>query len=203
MSDSDAGAWHGQTVRLTAAEAISSGIRCSRPTYATRAVARDSFLAEAFHLPPGRLALLASLATLTLLEVSCGGAPWTAMGGLLIEIDADRALAPWDGVYFELKRDHDLRAAGHEPAWRLEISKGVEMRFMQVGRPDVVTPVPPATTDQVTGFQVFHATTEANDLRVVIAPTLCTDVMSGKSFETTVTATLNEQDHPGCGEPLK
>ena len=30
------------------------------------------------------------------------------MGALLIEIDADRARAPWDGVFFELTRDHDL-----------------------------------------------------------------------------------------------
>lgn len=203
MTDADAAAWHGQTVRLTAAEAMSPGTHCDQPTYATRTVARDSLLAGEFHLPPGRLTPLVSLERLVLLEVSCHGAPWAAMGGQLIHIDADQALAPWDGVFFELERDHDFRAAGQEPFWRLEITKGKEMRFLRVGEPDVVTPVPRPTTDRVTGTRVFHATTEATDLRVVIEPTPCTDVMSGKPFETTVTVTLNQQVYHGCGGSWK
>lgn len=203
MTDADAAAWHGQTVRLTTAEAISPGTHCDQPTYATRTVARDSLLAGEFDLPPGSLTPLASLERLILLEVSCDGAPWAAMGGRLIQIDADLALAPWDGVFFELERNHDFRAAGQEPFWRLEIAKGKEIRFMHVGKPDVVTPVPRHTTDRVTGARVFHATTEATDLRVVIEPTPCTDVMSGKLFETTVTVTLNKQTYLGCGGPLK
>ncbi len=203
MIDDDAAVWHGQTVRLTATEAISPDNHCDQPTYATQTQARDRFLAQEFHLPPGRLAPLASVEQLTLLEVSCAGAPWTAMGGLLIEIDPDRALAPWDGVFFELERDRDFLAAGQEPFWRLEIEKGKAIRFMQVGKPDVVTPVPISTTDRVTHARVFHAITEANDLRVVIEPTPCTDVMSGNLFETTVTVSLNNQTYHGCGGPLK
>jgi hypothetical protein len=199
MSDTDAAAWDGQTVRLTAAEAISPGTRCDQPAYATRMVARDNLLAEGFHLSPTSLAPLASLKRLALLEVSCHGAPWAAMGGQLIQIDADHLLAPWDGVFFKLQRDHDFRALGQEPFWRLDIAKGKEIRFVQLGKPDVVTPVPRPTTDRVTGAQVFHATTEATDLRVVIEPTPCTDVMSGKRFETTVTVTLNKQTYLGCG----
>jgi hypothetical protein len=37
-------------------------------------------------------------------EIACGDAPWTPFGSLLIAIDADRALTPWDGVFYELKR---------------------------------------------------------------------------------------------------
>lgn len=203
MSDADAATWHGQTVRLTAAQAISPGNHCDEPRYGTRAVSRDSFLAEAFHLPPGSLTSLATLERLTLLDVSCNDAHWTAMGGLLIEIDANRALAPWDGVFFELERDRDFRAAGQEPFWRLEIAKGKDIRFVQAGKLDVVTPVPRPTTDRVTGARVLHATTEANDLRVVIESAQCTDIMSGKPFETTVTVTLNKQAYHGCGGPLK
>lgn len=74
---------------------------------------------------------------------------------------------------------------------------------MQPGKPDVVTPAPRDTTDPVTGARVFHATTEATDLRVVIEPTPCTDVMSGKLFETTVAVTLNKHIYHGCGGSLK
>ncbi len=203
MTDADAAAWHGQTLRLTAAEAISPGARCDQPAYATRTVARDSLLAGEFRLPPGSLAPLAAFERLILLEVSCDGAPWAAMGGRLIQIDADRALAPWNGVFFEIERDHDFRAAGQEPFWHLEIAKGKEIRFMQVGQSDVVTPVPGHTTDRLTGTRVFQTTTEASDLRVVIKPTPCTDVMSGKLFETTVTVTLDKQTYAGCGGTLK
>lgn len=115
MTDADAAAWHGQAVRLTAAEAISPGTHCDQPTYATRTVARDSLLGG-FHLPPTSLAPLASLEHLVLLEVSCHGAPWAAMGGQLIKIDADHVLAPWDGVFFELERDHDFRPQDRSPS---------------------------------------------------------------------------------------
>lgn len=125
------------------------------------------------------------------------------MGGRLIEIDADRALAPWDGVFFELERDRDFRAAGQEPFWRLEIAKGKDIRFVQVGKPDVVTPAPAPETAPESGGRVYHAITEEHDLRVVTEPTPCTDVMSGKPFETTVTVTLNKQTYHGCGGPLK
>jgi uncharacterized membrane protein len=202
MSDSEATAWHGRAVRLTAAQAISPGNHCDQPTYTTSTVAKDRFLATDFNLPPESLTPLASLERLTLLEVSCSGAPWAAMGGRLIEVDASHALAPWDGVFFEVERDRDFRAAGQEPFWRLEIAKGKEIRFMQIGKPDVVTPVPGPMIDRVTGARVFHATTEANDLRVVIEATPCADVMSGKQFETTVTVTLNGRTYRGCGEAL-
>jgi hypothetical protein len=54
-----------------------------------------------------------------------------------------------------------------------------------------------------TGRQIYHAMTEANDPRVTIDATPCTDVMSGKSFEATVTVTLNGQTYHGSGEALR
>lgn len=202
MSDAEATAWHGHTLRLTATLAISGGNHCDEPTYSTRTVEKDGFLGSGHNLPPGSLTPLDSLPRLTLLEVSCGGNPWAAMGGRLIWIDADRALAPWDGVFFELARDRDFRAAGQEPFWRLEIRKGKEIRFTSVGKADAVTPTPRPETDAATGIRVYHAVTEANDLRVVIEPAPCTDVMSGKAFEATVTVTLNGQGYHGCGGAL-
>lgn len=202
MNDADATARNGQTVRLTAAQAISPDAHCDQPTYATRTVARDSFLAGEFHLPPGSLAPLTHLERLTLLEVSCGGAPWAAMGARLIQIDSAHVLSQWDGVFFELERAHDFRAAGQEPFWRLVIARGKEIRFTQVEKPEVVTSVPESTTDPATGARVYHAITGANDLRVLIEPTPCTDAMSGRPFEATVIVTLNGQVFHGCGGDL-
>lgn len=198
MTNAEANTWHGNTLRLTTTEAIFGDRRCDKPTYNTRTV-ESSFLATEYKLPPGSLKPLVSQERLTLFEVSCGGTPWMAMGVRLIAIDANHALAPWDGVFFELQRDRDFHAAGQEPFWRLEIAKGKEIRFTRVGSADVVTPVPKSTTDPQTGARIYHAITEANDLRVAIAPTACTDVMSGKSFEATVTITLNGQTYSGCG----
>lgn len=73
---------------------------------------------------------------------------------------------------------------------------------MQVSKTDVVTPAPRPETDPETGARVYHAITEASDLRVVIEQAPCTDVMSGKPFEATVTVTLNGQTHHGCGGAL-
>jgi hypothetical protein len=104
MSDAEAARRHGRTVRLDVTQAVSEDNHCDRPTYTTRRVARASLLGGEFHVPPGRLPALEALDTLTVLEVRCGGAPWTAMGGRLIGIDSARAYAPWDGVFFELAR---------------------------------------------------------------------------------------------------
>jgi len=198
MSDAEARAWHGRTLRLTAAEAISADTHCDAPNFVARPAPRDRFLGAEYHLPPGALPALASVDPISVLDVSCEGSAWAAMGGRLIGIDADRALAPWDGVFFELVRDHDVRALGQEPFWNLEIRKGKEIQFVyDLGERQVLTPMPiPRTEGKAT---VYHAVTEANDLRVVIDPTPCTDVMSGKPFEATVTVTLNGQTYHGCG----
>lgn len=65
---------------------------------------------------------------------------------------------------------------------------------------EAVTPAPTPKTDPETGARVYHAVADANDLRVAIERTPCTDVMSGKPFATTVTVTLNGQTYGGCGE---
>lgn len=93
----------------------------------------------------------------------------------------------------------DFRASGTEPFWGLEIKPGQEIRFTRVGERDVVTPIPAPATDATTAATTYHAVTEANDLRVVIEPTRCTDSMNGHSFAATVTVILNGQAYHGCG----
>ena len=102
MNDDEARARYGETLRLTENAAISSGQDCREPRYATRSVPPEQYLASEFKLPPGSLRPLKGRGQIQLMEISCGGAPWSALGAKLLEIDSDRALAPWDGVFFEL-----------------------------------------------------------------------------------------------------
>ncbi len=208
LTEAEATAWHGRTLRLEEREAISPGNRCEAPAYATRSAPTDSLLGIGFNLAPGSLAPLATTDVVTLLVVSCNGTWWTAMGGLLIGLDPDRALAPWDGVFFELVRDRDaeevdFRAVGQEPGWVLEITEGESIHFTYAyGEREAYAPVPRPEIDPATGTVVYHAVTEAHDLGVTIERTPCVDVMSGAAHETTVTVTLNGETYRGCGGRL-
>lgn len=203
MSDGEARTHYGETVRLTDRSAISPGASCREPRYASNWVSSEQYLASEYKLQPGSLQPLATRDQLQLMKVSCGGTPWTALGATLLEIDADRALAPWNGVFFELARDRDFRALGQEPGWELEIHKGAVIRLTyDYGKGTAVTPASRAQVDSRTGTRTYHAVTKANDLRVEIVPVACTDSMSGRSFSTTVSVTLNGRTFRGCGEEL-
>lgn len=203
LGEEQARARYGESIRLTERVATSSGNSCGEPRYATRQVSADAYLASGFQLPAGSLRPLAGRSQVRVMEVSCGNADWTALGGTLLEVDRDHALAPWDGVFFALERDRDFRGMGQEPGWQLEIRKGSEMRFTyDYGKTSVATPAPRAQVDARTGRQTFQATTEANALTVEIVPVGCEDSMSGKPFPATVTVTLNERTFRGCGEEL-
>ncbi len=203
VSNDEARSRYGQTLRLTARSATSPSGRCDNPSYATSSVPTDSWLASEFKLARGSLKPLAGRRQIELMQVRCGSASWTAFGGRLLEIDANRVLAPWDGVFYELTRDRDFRAIGQEPGWQLEIRKGVEMRLTyDYAKGMAVTPAPAAHLDSGSGTRTYHAVTEANDLRVVIVPVACTDSMSGRPFPATVSVTLNGRTFRGCGEEL-
>ena len=203
MTEAEASAWRGRTVRLTQAGAASGESHCKSAVYATRMVPRDSLLSAEYRLTADRLSRAGLAERVTVLDVLCAGTPWPAVGGRLIGIGADRALAPWDGVFFELARDDDFRAVGQEPGWQLAIEKGRQIRFIyDYGADTALTPVPGAETDSASGARTYHANTEAHDLRVVVTPAPCTDAMSGQPYETTVTVSLDGRDYHGCGGPL-
>jgi hypothetical protein len=106
MNDDAAKAHYGQTLQLTVTDAISSAEHCAAPKYPTRDVPTEAFLASEFNLPPESLKPLEGRDQLTIVEISCNGAPWTAFGSLLLVIDAEHAFTPWDGVFFVLERTH-------------------------------------------------------------------------------------------------
>ena len=104
MNEDAAKARHGQTLELTETAATSSGEHCATPRYPTRDVPTEEFLATEFNLPPESLKEFEGRDQVTIVEISCDGAPWTAFGSLLLEIDAGHVFTPWDGVFFELER---------------------------------------------------------------------------------------------------
>lgn len=203
LTDEEARRRHGETIRLTARSVTVPGNECREPHFATSQVPVAAYLASAFNIQPSRLPPLAGHNQMRVMEVSCGAADWTELGGLMLEVDRDRALAPWDGVFFELARDRDFRGAGRAPAWQIELRKGSEMRFTyDDGKGTAVTPAPRLQIDAKSGTQTFHAKTEAGDLRLDIVPVHCEDAASGRSWPTTVTVTLNGRVFRGCGEHL-
>jgi len=204
LTDNEARARYGETVRLTERSATSPGGRCREPSYAASRVAAEAYFANEFKLSRGSLKPLAAKDLISVMKVSCRGAPWTAFGGLLLAIDGDRALAPWDGVFFELKRDRDFRGLGQEPGWQLEIKKGAEIRFTyDYGKGTAVAPAPAPQVDPGSGTRTYHAVTETNDLSVVIVPVACADSLSGRPFQATVSVTHNGRTFRGCGEELR
>jgi len=65
-----------------------------------------------------------------------------------------------------------------------------------------VTPAPRLQVDSSSGRRTYQASTEGNDLSVVIVPVPCNDSMSGRAFPATVSVTLNGKTFRGCGEEL-
>lgn len=203
LTDEEARARHGETIRLTARSAIAPGKECREPRFSTSQVPVEAYLTSAFNITSARLPPLAGHNQMRVMEVSCGNADWTELGGLMLEVDRDRALAPWDGVFFELARDRDFRAVGRSPGWQLELRKGAEMRFTyDDGKGTASTPAPRLQIDTKTGTQTFHAKTATTDLRLEIVPVRCEESAGGKSWSTTVTVTLNGRGFRGCGEHL-
>ena len=203
LSDDDARQRYGESIRLSANAAAAPGGRCGEPSYASTRVPADGYLVNEYQLPPGSLKPIRARTQLDAIRVSCEGSTWANLGGTLLVFEPDRALAPWDGVFFELARDRDFRAIGQEPGWQLELRKGSDIRFTyDYGKGTAVTPAPKPLVDASNGTRTYHAVTEANDLEVVIVPVTCADSMSGKQFSATVTVTLNGKPYRGCGEEL-
>lgn len=202
LSDEQAKAHYGESLRLTRQVAASNGQRCETPRYSGGTEPSRELLGSEFRIAPDSLKPIARREQLRIMRVSCEGSRWNALGGTLIEVDRDRALAPWDGVFFELARDRDFRGAG-SPGWQLELRKGVEMRFTyDDGKGTAITPAPRLQVDTKTGTQTFHANSGANDLRLEVVPVRCEDAANGGSYSTTATVTLNGRTFRGCGEHL-
>lgn len=106
---------------------------------------------------------------------------------------------PWDEAR---ERGASLQAVGQEPGWTLEIIPEGEIVFVaDYGARRVATPDPGGEADG--DRLVYHAVTESADLRVVVSPEPCEDVMSGAPYPATVEVTLDGETYRGCGRWLR
>jgi uncharacterized membrane protein len=105
MSAAEADAWQGRVVRYEVDVAQFGADSCQEPQYRFRVVGVDSLLAATYHVTPAALGWTGGTgATLTLIQVHCGSAPWASPGGTLLQLADGRTFTVWDGTFFELHR---------------------------------------------------------------------------------------------------
>lgn len=98
------------------------------------------------------------------------------------------------------RRGVDFRAVGDEPGWYLEIERGKQIRFVtDYGQTRIYTPVPEPETQPRAQRTIYHARTEAHDLRVVITGQPCRGTMAAEAYAAAVTVVLDGREHRGCG----
>lgn len=104
MSDARAASWTGRAVEFAATFARSPNGECLTPSYGDRTESVDALMSGEFGVPPASVALVADLDEVDVVEVRCAGTGWGAVGEIVLLLDQRRALTPWDGVFFELRR---------------------------------------------------------------------------------------------------
>lgn len=93
-----------------------------------------------------------------------------------------------------------FRAIGQEPGWLLEITNGEEILLVtDYGQDRKSLPYVEPQEDKAARKTVFPVDDRTS---VLIEGKLCTDSMSGESFEVTVTVTLGEKTLQGCGRAI-
>ncbi len=110
----------------------------------------------------------------------------------------NHARAPWEDAR---RRGVDFRAVGNEPGWYLELQQGQHLLFVgNYGSDRVLLPAP--EEEQAGPTRVYHAISEAHDLRLEITDESCTDSMKGDSFPAQVLVHLDGRTYWGCGRDL-
>jgi hypothetical protein len=105
LTAGDAARWHGRFIQLQPRRATNGSDTCDAPSYVERTQPAGPFLDLEYRVLPQALDLAADT-RLQVIEVSCGGRPWAALGGRLLAAGDDRVYAVWDGVFFVLRRTH-------------------------------------------------------------------------------------------------
>jgi putative lipoprotein len=113
--------------------------------------------------------------------------------------------SPWEAA---AARGIDFRATGNEPGWFLELDDGVQIVLVtDYGRRRYEMPAPEPQVDEAARRVTFHTAStlaggRGNRLVLTLAPGPCEDTMSGETFDTTVTVTIDGQTLHGCGRAL-
>lgn len=107
-----------------------------------------------------------------------------------------------------LKNGIDFKATGNEPFWSLEINFDKSMHFNTLNGIDIITPVPEGVKAMDANVTRYRAQTEQGELIVQIAKQECTNDMSGKKSDYSVTVNYKRnndkdyQNYKGCGAYL-
>ena len=101
-------------------------------------------------------------------------------------------------------RGVDFRALGQEPGWFLELKKNNQLQYVgNYGRDTITVNTPTPETDIQGKRTVYRSKDAQQTLKLVIADTPCTDIMSGFDFPQTVTVTVDGNTYRGCGQYLQ
>ena len=105
ISRSEAQQYVGRRIHL-GTPAVSHEERCEMPRFTTRRVLAQPFAAEEYGLDATHFGV--SLRdSIDVLEVECDGNRWSALGGRVLFVSADKGYAPWDGVFFTIQPAKD------------------------------------------------------------------------------------------------
>lgn len=125
----------------------------------------------------------------------------------MLELDGERytscelapARAPWEDAR---RRGVNFRAVGNESGWHLEIQQGRQILFVSdYGMRRVMVPDPGEKLDGE--VRIYHAITDAHDLRVEIVEEDCRDTMKGDRYPSEVSVQINGKLYLGCGRDLE
>ena len=105
LGEADAASLHGRFLHLQARRATNGVDTCDTPAYSEATHPADAYLAVEYRILPSGLDVPAE-ATVRVLEVTCGGQPWAALGGRVLSFGPAGEFAVWDGVFFTLRRVH-------------------------------------------------------------------------------------------------
>lgn len=97
----------------------------------------------------------------------------------------------------------DFRAVGNEPGWYLEINEGVQIVLVaDYGSKWHEFGAPAPQVDAARGITRYRANNEGRSIDIEILNKVCTDDMSGETFEATVRVQLDQKTYRGCGRRL-
>ncbi len=104
MSTSRAASWTGRSLEYGPRSARSPNGDCVEASFTERVVSTDGLLSGQYGVPVETVPPMAEFDEVTVVDVLCEGASWGAVGQTVMVLDERRAMTPWDGVFFELRR---------------------------------------------------------------------------------------------------
>lgn len=120
-------------------------------------------------------------------------------GGKRRQCKNNRAKAIWETAKLN---GVDFRAVGNEPGWFLELGGDLLVLETDYGASRYEFQTPPADVNVEARLTRYQVTESGRKLVLELKGQLCKDTMSGETFPTRVSVTLNGRILRGCGRAL-